>query len=237
MALTISIQWKVQGVVCFLIFILLGVACQHEHPGVSDLRAGTDGNRQAFVGGELPVTAHIAVDAPVDRADVAIRPASGAGWAFAGEYSEGLGGKTHAPFEAAVAIPDTVEPGDYILVFRITDAEGNVSADSVDFKLAIDSTVPTASDLDVGINAAGNDLHLESELSAPLAIAKVVVEVKGIAWEETFIFSGTELAGQLSLRFHEHVKVGEAPKGSYHVCLVVEDSKGRTARTEGTFTK
>ncbi len=222
---------------CFLLFILLGVACQHGHPGVSDLRAGTDGNRQAFVGGELPIAAHIASDAPVDRADVAIRPASGKGWTFYREYTEGLGGKTHAPFEAAVAIPDTVEAGDYILVFRITDAEGSVSTDSVGFKLAIDSTVPTTSDLDVGINAAGNDLHLESELSAPLGIAKVVVEVKGVAWQETFTFSGKELAGQLTHRFHEHVKVGEAPEGSYRVSLVVEDSKGRTSRTEGTFTK
>src|SRR5690606_8964691 len=204
-------QRSVQGAACSIIFILLGIACQHEHRGVSGLRAGADGNRQAFVGRELPVTAHISIDAPVDRADIAIRPASGAGWTFAREYTEGIEGKTHTPFVAAVAVPDTVEPGNYLLVFRITDAEGNVTADSAGFKLDIDSTVPTASDLEGAINVAGNDLHLESELSAPLGIAKVVVTIMGHTWEETFTFSGNELAGQLTHRFHEHVNVGHAP--------------------------
>src|SRR5690606_26327541 len=104
--------------------------------------------------------------------------------------------------------PDTVEPGDYTLILLITDATENVSEDSVRFRLAIDSTVPTASDLDVGINAAGDDLHLETELSAPLGFAKVVVEVKGDAWEKTFSFSGGELVGRPTYRFHEHVKIG-----------------------------
>lgn len=228
---------KVYFAICSIFFILLSTACHQEHPGVSDLRVGTDGNGEAFVGQELPVTAHISVHTPINRADVEIRAISGQGWAFQQQYTEGIAGKTHAQFETVIAVPDTVETGDYILVLRIMDAEETTSEDTARFRLAVDNTVPVASDLDVGINAAGDDLHLESELTVPLGIAKVLVEIKGDDWEKAFTFSEERLVGQLSYRFHEHVKVGEAPKGSYRVTLTVEDGKGRRSGTEGIFTK
>lgn len=222
---------------CSIIFTLLSAACQHGHPGVYDLQVGPEGKGEAFVGQELPVTAHLSVHAPIVRADVEIRAVSDEGWTFQQQYTEGLAGKMHARFETGIKVPDTVETGDYILVLRITDAEETVSEDTARFRLAIDSTVPTASDLDVGINAAGDDLHLESELTVPLGIAKVLVEIKGDDWEKAFAFSEGQLVGQLSYRFHEHVKVGEAPEGSYRIRLTVEDSRGRQSRTEGVFTK
>lgn len=237
MASITSFHGKIQKVASSIIFIFLAMACQHEHAGISDLRVGTEGNGKAFAGLELPVTAHVSVHAPIVHADVEIQPISGEGWTFQQQYTGSIAGKTHAQFETGIAVSDTAETGDYILVLRITDAEETVSEDTARFRLAIDSTVPTASDLDVGINAAGDDLHLESELTAPLGIAQVVVEIKGDDWEEAFTFSQAQLVGQLSYRFHEHVKVGEAPKGPYAIRLTVEDSKGRRFRTEDVFTK
>lgn len=221
-----------------LMFIgLLSAACHPEHPGVTDLRVGTEDSGEAFAGQELPMSAHIAVHAPIRRADVEIRPVSGKGWTFAQQYNESLEGKTHARFEARIGIPDTAEAGDYLLVLRITDTEEHVSEDTARFRLAIDSTVPTASGLDVGINKAGNDLHLETELTVPAGIAGVSVEIRGDAWSDTFDFSGNDLVGQLTHRFHEHVKVGEAPGGAYTVIATVRDRQGREYKTEGAFTK
>ena len=219
------------------IFTLLSAACQHEHAGVSNLQVGSGGSAEALIGQELPVTAHISAQAPINRADVEIKPVSGKGWVFKQQYTKGIAGKVHTQFETSMTIPNTVEAGDYLLVLRITDADGTLSEDTAQFRLAIDSTVPTASDLDVGINAAGDDLHLESKLTAPLGIAKVAVEIKGDNWEKAFTFSEERLIGQLNHHFHEHVKVGEAPEGPYRISLTVEDSKGRQSRTEGAFIK
>lgn len=220
-----------------LVFFLLCAACHHGHHGVSDLQVGNGGNQDIFLGEALPVTAHIATDAPIARVDVAIRPVSGEGWTLSNEYTEGLDGKMHVQFETIIVVPDTVRTGDYMLKLRVIDTAECISEDSIRFNLTIDNTTPQASALDVGINAAGNDLHLETELSAPLGIAAVVVEIKGGTWSETFAFSGKELVGQLTHRFHEHIRVTEAPKGSYSVQLVVEDRKGRQTRTTGVFTK
>lgn len=237
MAFTESDQWNVSKLATLMFIGLLSATCHSEHSGVSDLRVGAENSEEAFAGQELPITAHIAVHAPIKRADVEIRPVSGKGWTFAQQYTESLKGKTHARFEARIGIPDTAEMGDYLLVLRITDTEEHVSEDTARFRLAIDSTVPTASDLDVGINKAGNDLHLETELTVPAGIAGVRVEIRGDAWSDTFNFSGNDLVGQLTHRFHEHVKVGEAPKGTHAVHLTVRDRQGREYKTEGTFTK
>ena len=86
-----------------IIFTLLSGACQHEHAGLSDLRVGTECKGEAFAGQELTVTAHISVHAPVNRADVGIRPISGGGWTFQQQYTEGIAGKTHTQFETGIS--------------------------------------------------------------------------------------------------------------------------------------
>src|SRR5690606_3895877 len=102
MASTASFQRKVQVMTCSIIFTLLSAACQHGHPGVYDLQVGPEGKGEAFVGQELPVTAHLSVHAPIVRADVEIRAVSDEGWTFQQQYTEGLAGKMHARFETGI---------------------------------------------------------------------------------------------------------------------------------------
>lgn len=247
MALPISSQQYVSGlsatgrkaaIRALYVACLLAVAgCKQGGTGISEIQLGNAGNNEGFVGQELPITARVSAHAAIDYIDIEIQPQAEDGWTFKQRYTEGMAGGKSVIFKAGVAVPAVAEAGDYRLVLRATDADGDVIEATAVFKLSIDSTVPTASDLEVGINKAGNDLHLEAELTAPAGIAKVKVEIKGDAWRDEFTFSGKELAGQLTHHFHEHVHVGEAPGGTYTVIMTVVDRQGREYRTEGTFTK
>lgn len=216
-------------------FIILLAGCSSPGRGISDLQVGE--KAEAFVGLSLPVSARVSAEAAIVEISIAIRPVSDEGWTFAAQYSDGIAGKNKADFRTDVAIPATAEPGNYRLTLRLVEADGSVTEASADFRLTIDSTVPTASGLDVGINAAGNDLHLETELTAPSGIKSVFVAIEGNAWSKEFKFAGEQLVGQLTHHFHEHVHVSEAPEGDYRVILTVEDQKGRRAQTEGMFAK
>jgi len=220
-----------------LFFIVLSAGCGRQGAGISNIQVEEGGRAEVFVGQPFTVSAHVAAGKAIDHVDLRIGPVSGEGWTFERPFSEGIAGKKAVSFAARVEIPKDAEPGSYRLTLRLTEDDGSVAEESADFQIAIDSTIPTASDLDVGINAAGNDLHLETELIAPSGIKAVLVEIKGDAWSTGFTFNEGELVGQLTHHFHEHVHVEEAPAGTYRVILTVEDRKGRSAKTEGTFTK
>ncbi|SKB63501.1 protein of unknown function [Parapedobacter luteus] len=220
-----------------LLLLVVMAGCGRQEAGVSKLRIGADGNAEAFVGQSFPVEAHVAATTTISEAEINIRPVSGDGWVFNGPFSEGIAGKKDATFAARIDVPADTEPGNYTLTLRVIDADGSVSESTGDFRIGIDSTVPIAGDLDVGINAAGNDLHLETELTVPGKIDQVTVEIKGDAWSDEVTFAGDRLVGQLAHHFHEHIAVAEAPKGDYRVILTVADQRGRRAQAEGTFTK
>lgn len=217
--------------------LLLGACSVGEKNRVSDLWVGLDVEGLGYAGQSLPVSATIRSNTPIAHIDMEIQPETGTGWAFTQRYTEGLSGRTSAVFETAVAVPDTAERGDYRLVLRLTEEDGSTVAETAAFSLSIDTTVPIASGLELGVNAAGNDLHLASELTAPAGIAHVVVEITGESWSDRVAFSSDRLAGKLDHHFHEHIHVGEAPKGVYTVVLTVTDARGRQHRTSSNFTK
>jgi len=198
---------------------------------------GPNGNAEAYVGQQFLFQARLSAEAGIQYTEVDIQPTSGEGWTFNQRYTEKLAGKKRVTFAAEVAVPLTADAGNYQLVLRMTDNNNITVSEMAPFELIIDNTVPTAGDLDVGINAAGNDLHLETELTAPAGIEKVVVEIQGDNWSNELTFSGGQLTGQLSNHFHEHVAVGDAPGGNYRVTLRLIDQKDREFKTEGTFVK
>ncbi len=217
--------------------VLFLAGCNSGTTGISGLRIGDDTGKEVFPGQPLQVTARLATHTEISHIDLEIQPAADSGWTFRQEYRDGYSGLQKVNFKAELPVPPDAEPGTYRLALRLTDKKGSEMTESDDFRLAIDSSIPTATDLDAGINTAGNDLHLETELTAPGRINKVVVDIKGDEWQKTFTFAGKQLTGQLSHRFHEHVDVAEAPKGFYQVILTVEDQKGKRSTVEGAFTK
>ncbi len=230
-------QFAGQRLAAVLTAMIVFVGCGGRQEGIGSLKVGPEGNAEGFAGQSLPVSASVRTASPISHVDVAIQPIAGSGWTFSERYTERIAGNREIPFQAGVDVPVDAEPGDYKLTVHVETADGTAFTESTDLRLAIDSTVPVASDLDVGINAAGNDLHLETELTVPGKIRQVRVEVVGDDWRDEFPFAGSKLVGQLAHHFHEHVQVGEAPAGSYRVILTVEDQRGRKAQAEATFTK
>lgn len=111
------------------------------------------------------------------------------------------------------------------------------TADSATGRERIDTTIPVITDLDVGINAKKNDLHIEAELSAVKKIDRVVVTLKGDNWTKDITFDQAPPRGELTTNFHQHVHVDEAPAGEYQVILTLHDQEGREAKAEGSFVK
>ncbi|MFC3198035.1 DUF4625 domain-containing protein [Parapedobacter deserti] len=223
--------------VCILLSAVVLLSCGTRGAGVSDLQVGSQGSGEAFVGHSFSVEANLRANTSIAHVVMDIQPVSGDGWTFNEQYTDGVAGEKGAKFTTEVAVPITAEPGHYRLTLRAVDDNGSATESSTDFELSIDSTVPTLSGIDVGINAAGDDLHLEAELTAPSKIESVNVEVIGDAWNKEFRFTNERLVGQLSYHFHEHVRVSEAPAGTYRVVLTIEDQQGRRAQAEGKFTK
>lgn len=218
-----------------LLFFAMG--CNYENTGISRLRVGVDGDAESYIGQRLLLQARLSAETGIRYADIEIRPLVDEGWTFTQRYVEKFAGKKRVTFAEDIAVPPTADAGDYQLALRVTDHNDITVSETTTFKLIIDHTVPIATDLDVGINAAGNDLHLETQLTAPEGIKKVRVKIKGDSWDDELIFSGKRVVGQLSHHFHEHVPVGEAPSGNYRVTVWLVDQKDREFQTEGAFTK
>ena len=215
---------------------LFAVSCSSKGNGISDLKiVGSD--EGVSVGQPSLIEADINVEDAIDEVQITWEPTSGDGWQLAAAFTDGLQGQQSVRFSEYIDVPVDAAPGKYRLTMKVKQQDGTEIEESVDATLTIDSTVPVASDLDVGINAAGNDLHLETELTAVKKIQQVTVQVNGAAWSKDFTFDGSRIKDQLSLHFHEHVHIDEAPAGNYQVVLTVEDQEGRSASVEGSFTK
>ncbi len=229
-------QKGIASMSCLLMSLFIISACS-SGSGISDIQIGETGGQEAFVGQDLAISGNISSHADLVDVTIEITPESGEGWTFEQQYTDGIAGAKQAKFEQKIPVPLTAETGNYVLVIRAIDTHGHLIEETKPFRIGIDSTVPTASDLDIGINAAGNDLHLETELTVPTKLAKVVVAIKGDDWSDEVTFDGEAIVGKLTHHFHEHIKVGEAPEGTYEVVLTAEDQKGRQCHVTGTFTK
>jgi len=212
-------------------------SCTGSKPGVRNLQVGEKGSAEAFVGQELPLRAKIALGEKIAAVHVDVRPADAESPILHQHYTEGYAGRERAAFVESIAIPADAKTGSYTVTLKVIGESGATEEKSANFRLSVDSSVPVAGDLDVGINAAGNDLHLETDITAAKKIKQVRVEIKGEAWTRDFTFDKAQMQEQMSYNFHEHVRVDEAPAGEYEVILTVEDQAGRTAEARGNFRK
>lgn len=206
--------------------------------GTSDVQVGTTAkDKSSHLGVPLPVSAVVFAENNIASFEVQLKSKSDSEVIFVQSYTEGLSGKTKADFSEDVVLPAETEPGEYLVTLKVTDEQGNEQIDEVNLKLLIDSSFPAVGDLDIGINAAGNDLHLESNIAAANKIAKITVLVKGEEWEKEVDFAKESMVGKVTLHFHEHVHVDEAPAGKYQVTVTVIDQDNNQASESASFTK
>ncbi|TJZ53732.1 DUF4625 domain-containing protein [Sphingobacterium olei] len=223
-----------------LLFIGLGVlySCHSANDtAIRDLKVGTDSDPKGFAGIAMPVVAKVKGDKDIKEIELAISPKSGSDWNFLQRYRDGLAGQKSADFKEAIPIPMDAKVGDYHLKMKVIYADLTEVESTVDFNISVDSSIPLASKLEVGINADGTDLHLESQLSAAKTIKSVTISIIGDSWSKEYPFDKASMVGKLEYNFHEHLKVADVPKGKYEVVLQVKDQQDRTFETRGSFEK
>lgn len=206
--------------------------------GVSDLKIGTSAkDKSSHLGAPIPVSGVAFAEHNIASLEVSLKDKSGAETFAQQDLTNGASGETKTNFAAHIELPTDVEAGEYLVTLTIKDQQGNEETEESPITLLIDSSFPAIADLDVGLNAAGNDLHLESNVAAANKLDKIIVFIEGESWNKEVEFAKPSIAGKLTLHFHEHVHVDEAPAGDYTITLTIIDQEGNEASTQANFTK
>ncbi len=217
-------------------------ACKKEKqmapkPTVTGLEVGINNSKIAHPGNDLHIEAQITAEGTIKEVVLEIHPEAGAGWKLTQTYTEGFAGQKNAEFHKHVDVPADAVLGDYHGHIKVTDQAGQVTEAEFELKITSDPTLPTVDGFEVGLNAAGNDLHVEADITAPNKIAKAVVEVHGNGWEKEVTYTDAGMVGQTAYNLHNHIDVTAAPKGHYHVHLKVVDQAGKENEFEEHFDK
>ena len=134
-------------------------------------------------------------------------------------------------------MPADAAIGKYRVVLTLTDQQGQVTKIESDLELKFDPTLPQATGFEVGLNTAGNDLHMEANITAVNKIAKIIVEIHGGNYEKEVIYTDAAMVGANSYNFHKHLNVSDVPKGHYHVHLKIVDQANKENEFEEHFDK
>ncbi|RZM23142.1 MAG: DUF4625 domain-containing protein [Pedobacter sp.] len=229
-------------IIALFLFVSVFAACKKDKielagPTISGLEVGHENNKTAYPGTDIHIEAAIVAAANIAKVTLEIHPVTDGGWEYKQEYTEGFAGQKNAEFHQHVDVPADAALGMYHIHLSVTDQQGNVTEVESQLEIKFDPTLPIATEFEVGLNTAGNDLHLEASINAVNKIAKVVVEVHGPAWEKEFEFTDAAMVGQTTYNFHKHVNVGAAPAGHYHVHLKIIDQAGKENEFEEHFDK
>ena len=206
-------------------------------PVISALEIGPDNNKTAHPGGDVHVEAEITATANIESVTLEINPKSGTGWKLNTVYMEGFAGLKNAEFHKHVDVPADAALGSYDVVLKVRDSNGQETKVESTLELQNDPSLPSLAGFEVGLNAAGNDLHAEATVTAANKIAQIIVEIHGNGWEKEFSYADANMVGQTTYNFHKHMDVTAAPKGHYHVHLKVVDQAGKAAEFEEHFDK
>lgn len=236
MALTLK---QNRNIVTLILASIVAVfaACSSMDSGISNIEIGEKNSAEAHIGAPVTITANIALNENIRSVVMKIVSAEGASWEFTQNYSDQYAGNKTAKFQETIEVPADAEVGNYELILTATSENETVEESTATFRLAIDSTVPSVMDLEVGLNSAGNDLHLEAHIDAAKKIKQVTLTVKGTGWIKDTVFDQDHIKGQTHVHFHEHADVDAAPAGEYRAILLVEDEEGRKAVASAGFVK
>ncbi|WP_177217111.1 DUF4625 domain-containing protein [Pedobacter insulae] len=208
-----------------------------EMPTITDMEVGTANSKVAFPGTDLHIEAKLDAKETISSVKLAITPISATGWTLNEEFTAGYIGSKNSEFHEHVDIPTDAELGKYRIVLTLTDQKGQVTTSESELELKYDPTLPQATNFEVGLNTAGNDLHLEANITAVNKIAKIIVEVHGGTYEKEVEYTDAAMVGSTTYNLHKHVNVTDAPKGHYHVHLKIVDQAGKENEFEQHFDK
>jgi len=212
-------------------------ACSNMGAGISNVEIGENNSAEAHIGAPVTVSANIALDENIESVVMKIVSTEGESWEFTQNYSHLYAGNKTAKFQETIEVPADAEVGNYELILTATSENDVVEETTTPFRVSIDSTVPSITDLEVGLNNAGNDLHLEAHIDAAKKIKQITLTVKGAGWIKDTKFDQDHIKGQTHVHFHEHADVDAAPAGNYQAILLVEDEEGRKAVATTGFVK
>ena len=225
----------------FLTVAALFTACKKDKitsaPTISDLEVGHDNNKTAFPGTDIHIEAELLAEATIASVKLEIQPVSGIGWKFVEEYKDGFVGQKNAEFHKHIDVPADAALGKYLIRLSVTDQQGQITKIESDLEIKFDPTLPTATDFEVGLNAAGNDLHTEANIKAINKIAKITVEISGNNYKKEVVYTDAAMVGATTYNFHKHLNVSDVPKGHFHVHLKIVDQANKENEFEEHFDK
>jgi hypothetical protein len=206
-------------------------------PVISGLEIGPNNNKTAHPGGDVHVEAQVTATENIESITLEIKSKNSTGWSLKTTYTDGFAGLKNAEFHKHVDVPVDAVLGAYEVYLTARDKNGKETKVESTLELSSDPTLPSLIGFEVGLNAAGNDLHAEAVVTAPNKIAQIVVEIHGNGWEKEFTYLDAAMIGQTTYNFHKHMDVTAAPKGHYHVHLKVIDQAGKETEFEAHFDK
>lgn len=221
-----------------LLFIAFS-SCSDGQVGISKLKVGERNSGEATLGLPMQIEADVKLEENIEgiALDIVSLDIESDEWTYQQDFGTKYSGTNTAKFDEQYMFPNGTLAGDYELTLTVTGESGAIVQQKRDFKILVDSTVPFVDELEVGINAAGDDLHLAAHIAAARKIRQVVLLVEGAEWSKEFVFEQARIKDQTSVHFHEHAHVDEAPAGTYQVTLTVEDQDGRKASATADFNK
>jgi len=235
---TSRIQQKISLTAVVLFFIVLS-SCSGDRSGISKMMVGEKDSGEATVGSSMPVKATISLDENIAGIELqmASLDAEMDERTFNQQFSDKYSGANAVKFDEQFMFPSGTEAGNYELTLIVTGESGAILQQKRNFRISVDSTVPVVDELEVGINAKGDDLHLAAHITAVKKIRRVTLGLEGEDWSKEFVFEQARIKDQTSIHFHEHAHVDDAPAGIYTLVLTVEDYDGRKASATSTFEK
>lgn len=227
------------GLGAIMLFFVVFSSCSDGQVGISNLKVGERNSGEATLGLPMQINADVKLEENIVGIvlDIVSLDIESDEWTYQQDFGTKYSGTNTAKFDEQYMFPNGTLAGDYELTLTVTGESGAIVQQKRDFKILVDSTVPFVDELEVGINASGDDLHLAAHIAAARKIRQVVLLVEGSEWSKEFVFEQARIKDQTSVHFHEHAHVDEAPAGTYQVTLTVEDQDGRQASATADFNK
>lgn len=210
-------------------------------PVVALTEVGSGNGKSVVAGEDLHLESELKAEGLIRRIDLSITSTDGATVVLATSWTDGeYIGVRNSTFHEHVDIPANTAAGDYELTLTVTDQMGQSTAVTSELEITVPAegspevTITEVGEDDSKTAVAGDELHLDADITAPLKINGIEVELHNsdAGYEFTSTFTGKYL-GETSAHFHEHIEVpADAPVGEYHLHFTVTDAEGNATTEE-----
>jgi hypothetical protein len=140
---------NIKNVIIIVLIAMTAIfsSCKKEisKPEIRNFELGHDNSKIAYIGGELHIDAEIVADGKIDRIIVEIHPEGDHNksvkkvsldndWEVEIIYTE-FSGLKNTVFHKDLDVPEDAEPGDYHILFKVIDMEGNTTSIEDEFEV------------------------------------------------------------------------------------------------------